>query len=122
MLLTLVLIVVFRADHRTKRWFAVIRQANPILIPVSCNSSHFYLLMRWLKVPHNVVSSGAHWASKFFERAVAAVITLFGPGSPAALASVVGVLVEVPVMLSVGKDCNATRGWYQWSVGETAAL
>ncbi len=51
--------------------------------------------------------------SNFFELAVAVAITLFGPGSGAALATVVGVLVEVPVMLSVCKICNQSRGWYQ---------
>jgi ACR3 family arsenite transporter len=52
-------------------------------------------------------------ASNFFELAVAVAITLFGPSSGAALACVVGVLVEVPVMLSVCKICNQSRGWYQ---------
>jgi phosphotransferase system glucose/maltose/N-acetylglucosamine-specific IIC component len=66
--------------------------------------------MRWFKVPHNVASPGALiGASNFFELAVAVAITLFGPGSGAALATVVGVLVEVPVMLSVCKICNASR-------------
>jgi ACR3 family arsenite transporter len=64
-------------------------------------------------VPHNVASPGALiGASNFFELAVAVAITLFGPGSPAALATVVGVLVEVPVMLSVCRMCNDTRRWY----------
>ena len=71
------------------------------------------MLMRWLKVPHNVGSPGALiGASNFFELAVAVAITLFGPGSGAALATVVGVLVEVPVMLSVCNVCNRTRKWY----------
>lgn len=71
------------------------------------------LAERWLKVPHNVASLGALiGASNFFELAVAVAITLFGPSSGAALACVVGVLVEVPVMLSVCKVCNNSRGWY----------
>ena len=69
--------------------------------------------MRRFKVPHNVASPGALiGASNFFELAVAVAITLFGPGSGAALATVVGVLVEVPVMLSVCHVCNRSRGWY----------
>ena len=72
-----------------------------------------YLVMRWLKVPHNVASPGALiGASNFFELAVAVAITLFGPRSGAALACVVGVLVEVPVMLSVCRMCNRSRTWY----------
>jgi ACR3 family arsenite transporter len=89
----------------------------PILIQVYFNSSLTYLLMRRFKVPHNIASPGALiGASNFFELAVAVAITLFGPSSGAALACVVGVLVEVPVMLSVCKVCNASRGWYQQRV------
>jgi len=77
-----------------------------------------YLLMRVLRVEHNVAAPGALiGASNFFELAVAVAITLFGADSPAALATVVGVLVEVPVMLSVCNACNRTRGWYQRPVG-----
>ncbi len=65
-------------------------------------------------MPHNVASPGALiGASNFFELAVAVAITLFGPSSGAALATVVGVLVEVPVMLSVCRVCNASRPWYE---------
>lgn len=81
LLLTLVLILAFQADKLTKRWFAVIVRAIPILVQVYCHSSLTYLLMRWLKVPHNAVSPGARiGASNFFELAVAVVITRFGPG------------------------------------------
>ena len=74
--------------------------------------------MRWFKVPHNVASPGALiGASNFFELAVAVAITLFGAHSGAALATVVGVLVEVPVMLSVCKICTKSRSWYQQAVG-----
>jgi ACR3 family arsenite transporter len=70
-------------------------------------------MMRWLKVEHSVAAPGALiGASNFFELAVAVAITLFGPSSPAALATVVGVLVEVPVMLSVCNACNRTRHWF----------
>jgi ACR3 family arsenite transporter len=77
--------------------------------------------MRWFKVRHNVATPGALiGASNFFELAVAVAITLFGPTSPAALAVVVGVLVEVPVMLSVCKACTASRGWYDRRIGVAA--
>jgi arsenite transporter len=113
LLLTLVLIFAFQAENLTTKWFAVILLAIPILIQVYFNSSLAYLLMRWFKVPHNVASPGALiGASNFFELAVAVAITLFGPSSGAALACVVGVLVEVPVMLSVCKVCNQSRDWY----------
>ncbi len=69
--------------------------------------------MKWLKVPHNVAAPGALiGASSFFELAVARAIALYGAGSGAALATVVGVLVEVPVMLSVCAFCNRTRHWF----------
>ncbi|HPC60146.1 MAG TPA: ACR3 family arsenite efflux transporter [Verrucomicrobiota bacterium] len=113
LLLTLVLIFAFQADNLTTRWFAVLLIAVPIIIQVYFNSGLAYLLMQWLKVPHNVASPGALiGASNFFELAVAVAITLFGPGSGAALATVVGVLVEVPVMLSVCNFCNRTRHWF----------
>ena len=113
LLLTLMLIFAFQAENLTTRWFAVVLIAVPILIQVYFNSSITYGLMRWFKVPHNVASPGALiGASNFFELAVAVAITLFGPSSGAALACVVGVLVEVPVMLSVCNVCNRTRHWF----------
>jgi ACR3 family arsenite transporter len=113
LLLTLVLIFAFQAQNLTQRWFAVLLLAVPIIIQVYFNSSLTYLVMRWLKVPHNVAAPGALiGASNFFELAVAVAITLFGPSSGAALATVVGVLVEVPVMLSVCNVCNRTRDWF----------
>jgi ACR3 family arsenite transporter len=116
LLLTLVLIFAFQAENLTTRWFAVLLLAVPIILQVYFNSSLAYLLMRWFRVPHNVASPGALiGASNFFELAVAVAITLFGPGSGAALATVVGVLVEVPVMLSVCHICNRSRAWYQRS-------
>jgi ACR3 family arsenite transporter len=117
LLATLVLIFAFQAENLTTKWFAVLLLAVPILVQVYFNSSLAYGLMRLFRVPHNVASPGALiGASNFFELAVAVAITLFGPGSPAALACVVGVLVEVPVMLSVCKVCNTTRAWYQRGV------
>jgi ACR3 family arsenite transporter len=122
LLLTLVLIFAFQAENLTTRWLAVLLLAVPIVIQVYSNSTLAYLLMRTFKVPHNVASPGALiGASNFFELAVAVAITLFGPGSGAALASVVGVLVEVPVMLSVCRVCNQSRGWYLQAVGGGSA-
>jgi ACR3 family arsenite transporter len=113
LLATLVLIFAFQAENLTTKWLAVILLAVPITLQVYFNSGLTYLLMRKLKVPQNVAAPGALiGASNFFELAVAVAITLFGPGSGAALACVVGVLVEVPVMLSVCKVCNASRAWY----------
>src|ERR1017187_8923560 len=113
LLVTLVLIFAFQAENLTNRWVAVLLIAVPIIVQVYFNSGLTYLLMRWFRVEHNVASPGALiGASNFFELAVAVAITLFGPASGAALATVVGVLVEVPVMLSVCNVCNRTRGWY----------
>ena len=113
LLLTLVLIFAFQAENLTTKWFAVVLLAVPIVIQVYFNSGLAYLLMKVLKVEHNVAAPGALiGASNFFELAVAVAITLFGANSGAALATVVGVLVEVPVMLSVCGVCNRTRGWF----------
>ena len=113
LLLTLVLIFAFQAENLTGRWLAVVLIAVPIVIQVYFNSGLAYLLMKWTRVEHSVAAPGALiGASNFFELAVAVAIALFGPHSGAALATVVGVLVEVPVMLSVCKLCNRTKGWF----------
>ncbi len=113
LLATLVMIFAFQADNLTGRFFHVALIAIPLLIQVYFNSGLTYGLMRWLKVPHDIAAPGALiGASNFFELAVATAIALFGPESGAALATVVGVLVEVPVMLSVCSFCNRTRHWF----------
>jgi ACR3 family arsenite transporter len=113
LLATLVLIFAFQAENITGRYLHVVLIAIPILIQVYFNSTLAYGLMRVLRVPHTVAAPGALiGASNFFELAVATAIALFGPGSGAALATVVGVLVEVPVMLSVCSICNRTRHWF----------
>ncbi|MBZ5645821.1 MAG: ACR3 family arsenite efflux transporter [Acidobacteriia bacterium] len=113
LLATLVFIFAFQADNITGRWFHVLLIAVPILLQVYFNSALAYGLMRLLKVEHSVAAPGALiGASNFFELAVATAIALFGAGSGAALATVVGVLVEVPVMLSVCSFCNRTRHWF----------
>jgi ACR3 family arsenite transporter len=114
LLLTLVLIFAFQSKNLTSRWVAVLLIAVPIVVQVYFNSGLTYVLMRWFRVEHKVAAPGALiGASNFFELAVAVAITLFGADSPAALATVVGVLVEVPVMLSVCKVCNGTRHWFE---------
>jgi ACR3 family arsenite transporter len=113
LLATLVLIFAFQAENLTSRFFHVVLIAVPILIQVYFNSSLAYGLMKWMRVPHSVAAPGALiGASNFFELAVATAIALYGPESGAALATVVGVLVEVPVMLSVCTACNRTRHWF----------
>jgi len=113
LLATLVLIFAFQADNITGKTLHVFLIAIPILLQVYFNSSLAYGLMQVLKVPHSVAAPGALiGASNFFELAVATAIALYGPGSGAALATVVGVLVEVPVMLSVCSVCNRTRSWF----------
>jgi ACR3 family arsenite transporter len=113
LLATLVCIFAFQADNITARFFHVILIAVPITLQVYLNSSLAYGLMRLLRVEHAVAAPGALiGASNFFELAVATAIALFGPESGAALATVVGVLVEVPVMLSVCSACNRTRHWF----------
>jgi arsenite transporter len=113
LLATLVLIFAFQADNITGRFFHVVLIAVPITLQVYFNAGLAYGLMKWLKVEHSVAAPGALiGASNFFELAVATAIALFGPESGAALATVVGVLVEVPVMLSVCAACNRTRYWF----------
>lgn len=113
LLATLVLIFAFQADNLTTRFAHVLLIAVPILIQVYFNAGLAWSLMRVLRVPYEVAAPGALiGASNFFELAVATAIALYGPGSGAALATVVGVLIEVPVMLSVCAACNRTRDWF----------
>jgi ACR3 family arsenite transporter len=114
LLATLVLIFGFQADNITGKYVHVALIAVPILIQVYFNSALTYGLMRAFKVEYAVAAPGALiGASNFFELAVAAAISLFGFGSGAALATVVGVLIEVPVMLSVVAIVNRSRSWYE---------
>jgi ACR3 family arsenite transporter len=113
LLSTLVLIFAFQAENLTTRFAHVLLIAVPILVQVYFNAGLAYTLMRVLRVPYSVAAPGALiGASNFFELAVATAIALYGPGSGAALATVVGVLIEVPVMLSVCAACNRTRDWF----------
>jgi len=113
LLATLVLIFAFQAENILNNGLVVVLLAVPIVAQVYFNAALTYWLMRRFRVAHAVAAPGALiGASNFFELAVAVSIALFGPTSPAALATVVGVLVEVPVMLSVCRLCNRTRPWY----------
>lgn len=113
LLATLVFIFAFQSENIRGSYFHVVLIAVPILIQVYFNSTLAYGLMKLFRVEHAVAAPGALiGASNFFELAVATAIALFGPGSGAALATVVGVLVEVPVMLSVCNVCNRTRHWF----------
>ena len=114
LLLTLVLLFAFQGDAIIEQPLIIALLAVPILIQVFFNSSLAYLLNRMVGEKHSVACPSALiGASNFFELAVAAAISLFGFESGAALATVVGVLIEVPVMLLVVKVVNASKGWYE---------
>jgi ACR3 family arsenite transporter len=114
LLATLVLLFGFQGDQIIRQPMIIVLLAIPILIQVYFNSGLAYLLNRKLGVAHCVAAPSALiGASNFFELAVATAISLFGFESGAALATVVGVLVEVPVMLSVVRIANKTRNWYE---------
>jgi ACR3 family arsenite transporter len=114
LLATLVLLFGFQGDQIVSQPLVIVLLAVPIVIQVYLNAGIAYWLNRRLGVPHNVACPSALiGASNFFELAVAAAIALFGFQSGAALATVVGVLVEVPVMLSVVRIVLRSRLWYQ---------
>jgi len=120
LLLTIVLLFGFQGEQILAQPMIIALLAVPILIQVYFNSGLAYVLNRHFKVAHCVAGPSALiGASNFFELAVAAAISLFGFQSGAALATVVGVLVEVPVMLSVVKIVNATKPWYEKKHTET---
>jgi len=114
LLSTLVLLFGFQGEQIIAQPLIIGMLAVPILIQVYFNSGLAYFLNRAAGEAHCVAAPSALiGASNFFELAVAAAISLFGFHSGAALATVVGVLVEVPVMLSVVKIVNGSRGWYE---------
>ncbi|CRX67738.1 MULTISPECIES: ACR3 family arsenite efflux transporter [Stenotrophomonas maltophilia group] len=114
LLLTLVLLFGFQGQQIVKQPLVIALIAVPILIQVYFTSGLAYLLNRRLGVAHRVAGPSALiGASNFFELAVATAVGLFGVHSGAALATVVGVLIEVPVMLSVVRIVNRTQAWYE---------
>ena len=113
LLLTLVLLFAFQGEQILAQPMIILLLAIPILIQVYFNSGLAYWLNRRFGVAHSVAAPSALiGASNFFELAVATAISLFGFNSGAALATVVGVLVEVPVMLSVVRIVNGSKDWY----------
>ena len=114
LLLTLVLLFALQGDAIVRQPLVIALLAVPILLQVVFNSSLAYLFNRAVGEQHSVACPSALiGASNFFELAVAAAIALFGFESGAALATVVGVLIEVPVMLLVVRVVNASKGWYE---------
>jgi len=117
LLATLVLLFGFQGEQIIAQPLIIALVAVPIIIQVYFNSALAYLLNRMSGEAHCVAGPSALiGASNFFELAVATAISLFGFTSGAALATVVGVLVEVPVMLSVVRIVNASKGWYERGV------
>jgi len=122
LLATLVLLFGFQGEQILAQPLIIGLLAVPILIQVYFNAGLAYLLNRLAGEQHCVAGPSALiGASNFFELAVAAVISLFGFNSGAALATVVGVLIEVPVMLSVVAIVNRSRGWYERGTKSSAA-
>jgi ACR3 family arsenite transporter len=114
LLATLVLLFAFQGEAILRQPLVIALLAVPILIQVFFNSALAYWLNRLVGEKHNIACPSALiGASNFFELAVAAAIGLFGFESGAALATVVGVLIEVPVMLLVVRVVNASKGWYE---------
>ncbi len=114
LLATLVLLFAFQGEAIVRQPLVIALLAVPILIQVFFNSALAYWLNRRLGVPHCVAGpSSLIGASNFFELAVATAISLFGLQSGAALATVVGVLIEVPLMLLVVGVVNRSQGWYE---------
>ena len=114
LLATLVLLFAFQGEQILRQPLIIAMLAVPILIQVFFNSALAYWLNRAVGEKHNVACPSALiGASNFFELAVAAAISLYGFESGAALATVVGVLIEVPVMLLVVRVVNSSKGWYE---------
>ncbi|MGY4369401.1 ACR3 family arsenite transporter [Bradyrhizobium sp. LB1.3] len=121
LLATLVLLFGFQGEQIVRQPGVIAILAVPILVQVYFNAGLAYWLSQRFGVAWCVAAPAALiGASNFFELAVAAAISLFGLDSGAALATVVGVLVEVPVMLSVVRIVKATRGWYEAGAGKAA--
>jgi ACR3 family arsenite transporter len=119
LLATLILLFAFQGEAILKQPLVIAMLAVPILIQVFFNSALAYLLNKQFGVAHCVAGPSALiGASNFFELAVATAISLFGFNSGAALATVVGVLIEVPVMLAVVKIVNSSKQWYEKDLPE----
>ena len=123
LLATLILLFGFQGEQIVAQPFVILLLAVPILVQVYFNAGLAYMLNRFAGEQHCVAGPSALiGASNFFELAVAAAISLFGFNSGATLATVVGVLIEVPVMLSVVWFVNNSRGWYERGAKRNAAF
>lgn len=113
LLLTLVLLFSFQGDVILNNPLHILLIAVPLVLQTFLIFFIAYFACKWLKLPHDIAApAGMIGASNFFELSVAVAIALFGTTSPAALATVVGVLTEVPVMLLLVKIANKTKGWF----------
>jgi ACR3 family arsenite transporter len=113
LLLTLILLFAFQGEVFLSNPLHILLIAIPLTIQTFFIFFISYLPCRWLKLPHNIAApAGMIGASNFFELSVAVAIALFGTTSPAALATTVGVLTEVPVMLILVKIANNTKHWF----------
>jgi ACR3 family arsenite transporter len=120
LLLTLILLFAFQGEVFLNNPLHIILIAVPLTIQTFLIFIIAYLPCRWLKLPHDVAApAGMIGASNFFELAVAVAIALFGTSSPAALATTVGVLTEVPVMLILVRIANSTRKWFPVTTGSS---
>lgn len=114
LLLTLIIIFSFQGKVILDNPFHIILIAVPLIIQTVLIFFIAYSAAKTLKLSHDIAApAGMIGASNFFELAVAVAISLFGPKSPAALATIVGVLVEVPVMLMLVRIANRTKGWFK---------
>ena len=114
LLLTLIIIFSFQGDVILNNPYHIILIAIPLIIQTFFIFFLSYLSAKALKLPHEIAApAGMIGASNFFELSVAVAIALFGTKSPVALATIVGVLVEVPVMLTLVKIANNTKGWFK---------
>lgn len=113
LLLTLVIIFSFQGKVILENPLHIVLIAVPLIIQTFLIFFIAYFASKLLKLPHDIAApAGMIGASNFFELSVAVAIALFGTGSPVALATIVGVLVEVPVMLMLVKFANRTKGWF----------
>jgi len=111
--LTLILLFAFQGEVFLKNPLHILLIAIPLTIQTFLIFFVAYFASKWLKLSHDVAApAGMIGASNFFELSVAVAIALFGTTSPAALATVVGVLVEVPVMLMLVRIANKTKHWF----------
>lgn len=119
LLLTLIIIFSFQGDVILENPLHIILIAVPLILQTFLIFFIAYLASKWLKLPHDIAApAGMIGASNFFELAVAVAISLFGSSSPAALATIVGVLTEVPVMLVLVRIANNTKHWFPQPAAE----